>query len=468
MATPGLDQTRYRLAHYYLRRLQAADTAYRRGQASHPDSLAMLNQDWAHIAHWQSWAAAAGLESHAAARLCATFPQAGAEVLITRQTPQERIDWLDAGLRAARRLGDASAEGTCLFRMAWAIHKQARLEPAEATARAALACATALGDSLLIGQSLHLLGEIMVRRGEVAQAERLHRRSLRVLRAIDARAPLAEVYFSLSEHAYYRGDFGRAREYALRCYQIQTALGLNPATTNNLNCVAIFCAEAGDLEAGEAYVRQSLEVCRHSHAQSTLAHALKTWAGFLMLRKQWAPARQALDESLQIADRMGEAWLVPDILLFSGRLAMYTGDLERAEEESVRALGLARAMGYQITIVEALVNLAHVLVTAEHRDAAAAALREGFQLAQAHQIIVPLLYGLFVAARLAILEARFESAASVLGFLTQHPGTECAARYELPALRSALEGQLGAQRCAEALARGRSFSLEQALQRAIG
>ncbi len=86
-------QVCYRLAKYYLGRLRAADLAYRRGHTNAGESLSLLNQDWAQIAQWQSWAASQKLKPEIA-QLCAAFPQAGAEVLITRQTPQERIHWL--------------------------------------------------------------------------------------------------------------------------------------------------------------------------------------------------------------------------------------------------------------------------------------------------------------------------------------------------------------------------------------
>lgn len=459
-----LDTPRYRLAKYYLGRLRSADTSYRRGQSSSNESLMLLNQDWAQIAQWQAWAATCSVQNQEIARLCAAYPQAGAEVLITRQTPQERIRWLEDGVQAARVVGDMHAEGVCLFRMAWAIHKQALLEAAEHVARKALACAEALNDTLLMGQCLHLLGEILVRHGDFVQAEQLHLRSLTLLQALDAQAAQADVYFSLSENAYYRGEFAQARDYGLQCYHIQTALGLNLSTNNNLNCVGIFSAEAGDLDGGEAYLHQSIELCRSSSSQSTFAHALKSLGGFMIIRHKWELAHSYINESLQIAQSIGEAWLIPDILIFRARLHSRIGEHAMAQRDADQALTIAREIGYQLTLVEALVNMADVLCAAQQIEQAWPALHEGLELAIQSHVPVPILYGIYVAARIWLLTGHAEHAAGFVGLLLQHPGTECAVRSELPALCQQLETQLGSQAFACAIARGRAMSLEEALR----
>ena len=453
-----------RLAHYYLARLRAADTAYRRGQLGSADTLALLGHDWAQIAQWQAWAAAQRAASREAATLCAAYPQAGADILATRQTPQERVAWLEAGAEAARATGDARGEAVCLFRMAWAIHKQATLERAEVAARAALERAEALGDALLTGQCLHLLGEITVRRGDFEASEPLLRRSLALLEATDARPALADVLFSLSENAYFRGDHAQARDYALECYRIHTALGLNPATTNNLTCVGIFTAEAGDLDAGEAYVRQSVALCRSSGAQNTLAHALKTLGGFLMLRDEWKEARCALDECMELAQATGEAWLIPDILMFRARFHSRTGDHAAARRDAQAGVVIGRETGYGLTLLEGLLNLAYVLVVAGELDGARAALTEGLALAVQAKATISLLFGAFVATRLWERLGDAPRAAALAGMLLRHPGVECAVRAELPALRARLAARLGDVECEAAIARGAALRLDAAVE----
>ena len=167
-----------------------------------------------------------------------------------------------------------------------------------------------------------------------------------------------------------------------------------------------------------------------------------------------------IDESLQIAQSIGEAWLIPDILIFSGRIYARTGDHTAAQRDASQALSIARETGYQLTLVEALVNMADVLLTDEQIEQAQAHLQEGLSLALHSQVPVPMLYGLFVAARIWLLTGHAERAAHYVGLLLQHPGTECAVRSELPGLCAQLEAQLGAQALAQAIEHGRAMKLE--------
>src|SRR5581483_6473380 len=145
--------------------------------------------------HWQAWAAAQSPRDQQAAQLCAGYAQEGADILPTRQPPHERVAWLEAGLAAARAIGDARAMAACLLGLAWAIYKT-EMDRAEDVARQALAQSKLIRDTLLIGQSLHLLGEIAMRRAALDDAERLFLKSVALLQSIDALAPLADVCFS--------------------------------------------------------------------------------------------------------------------------------------------------------------------------------------------------------------------------------------------------------------------------------
>src|SRR5699024_6568028 len=159
--------------------------------------------------------------------------------------------------------------------------KQMHLDEAECVAREALALVDDLRDTYLTGQITHLLGEIMLRRGAMDDAEQLHVRSIALLEAAEAHSALAEVYFSLSEIPYIRGEFERARDYALRCHRLYLEHGLNQTSNNSLAWLGVLTVESDELEEGERYVRQSIAMCRAMGAQSTLAHALYILSGLM-------------------------------------------------------------------------------------------------------------------------------------------------------------------------------------------
>jgi tetratricopeptide (TPR) repeat protein len=240
---------------------------------------------------------------------------------------------LKDALAAARALGDARAETACLLHLAWALHKQTDSGRAEEVTGQALAQTKLIRDTLLIGQSLQLLGEIAMRRASLEEAERLFLRSVALLQSVDAQAALADVYFNLSELTHWRGLPDRAYAYALQCYQIHQDLGLNQSINNSLSWLGLMTIEAGDFARGEQYVRQSEALCRAVGAQTTLAHTLSVLTQIAIMRKDAAQARAYVEEGLQIARRIGETWLVPFLLAHSCAIHVLTGDYDVARRD---------------------------------------------------------------------------------------------------------------------------------------
>ena len=444
-----------RLARYYLGRLRTANTIYRRAPTSSAESTALLGQEWAQIAHWQAWAATHSAQQTEAARLCASYAQAGTDILITRQSLHERVAWLDAGLAAARAIGDARATAVCLIRLAWTIYKQTHVDRAEDLVRQALAQSKAIHDRRLIGQSLHLLGEIAMRRAALEEAEHLCLRSVKLLQAIDAQAALADVYFSLSETAYLRGDPVRARDYAQQCYHIQLALGLNPTTNNNLTWLGAMTVDAGDLDAGEAYIRESVALCRASGAQSTLAHALMNLSEFMLLRDAWEEARGYAEEGLQIAQAIGEMWLVPYGLLWRASCYARSGEHAAAQATIGQAVALARAGANQITLQVTLIHQAEIQIGANDVEAARVALHEALAAAVEAGLRGKTLHGVLVAARLWHRRGDAIHAAEWAGLLSNARGLDYAERKDVQSLCAALLDALGMETYAAALERGK-------------
>ena len=458
MSSIGPMQTR--LAKYYLGRLRAANTIYRRSATSSADSTALLGQDWAQIAQWQAWAAAQSPRNEEAAQLCTSYAQDGADILITRQTPEERAVWLNDALAAARALGDVRAETACLLHLAWALHRQTDPSHAEDVAGQALEQAKLIRDTLLIGQSLQLFGEIAMRRGSLEEAEQLFLRSVALLQSVDAQAALADVYFSLSELTYWRGLPERAYAYALQCYQIHQDLGLNQSINNSLSWLGLMTIEAGDFARGEQYVRQSEEVCRAVGAQATLAHTLSVLTQIAIVRKDAAQARAYVEEGLQIARHIGEAWLVPFLLAHSCMIHVLTGDYDVARRDISQAVALARASGNRSTLTYTLMDLALVEIVAGALPAASTALYEGFDIAIQARNHRDIVYGMFVAIKLWCQSGNTTCAAEWTELLLNTPGVDYPERRELQSIHAELISSLGAGAFAAAAERGKTLDLQ--------
>jgi len=109
-----LAAARGRHAEHYHGVLAATTDLYLRGGEHVLSALGLFDRERRNIETGQAWAAAGAADDPAAARLCGSYPHAGAYVLSLRQHPRQRIAWLEAAAAAARELGDRRGEGAAL------------------------------------------------------------------------------------------------------------------------------------------------------------------------------------------------------------------------------------------------------------------------------------------------------------------------------------------------------------------
>jgi tetratricopeptide (TPR) repeat protein len=105
---------RARHAAYCARILGDIEQRYRQGRDGARDGLASFDRERINIEAAQAWAAERSQHDDEAARRCVDLALSGPMVLTQRLAPRVRLRWMEAGLAAARRLGDALSEGRLL------------------------------------------------------------------------------------------------------------------------------------------------------------------------------------------------------------------------------------------------------------------------------------------------------------------------------------------------------------------
>jgi tetratricopeptide (TPR) repeat protein len=103
-----------RHAQYYKELLSEADSLYLKGGNSIQMGLALFDREQANILTGQAWAEKNLMAKSSAAKLCKSYPSAGAYVLNLRLHPEKKIAWLERGIEAARRSKDKTLEGVHL------------------------------------------------------------------------------------------------------------------------------------------------------------------------------------------------------------------------------------------------------------------------------------------------------------------------------------------------------------------
>lgn len=100
----GKKEAYFRHAAYYANVLLQAEQIYLLGSDRVTASLGQFDREWANIQIAQEWSARLMDVDERAAQLCCEFPERGANCLFLRQTPEQRIAWLNSALRSAQKL----------------------------------------------------------------------------------------------------------------------------------------------------------------------------------------------------------------------------------------------------------------------------------------------------------------------------------------------------------------------------
>ena len=100
-----------RHAEHYATVLSSADDLYLEGGEATQRGLALFDLEWGNIQAGQAWAKQNADKNRQALELCDDYTAWGYMIFDLRQHPRERIDWLEAALKAARKLGRKQSEG---------------------------------------------------------------------------------------------------------------------------------------------------------------------------------------------------------------------------------------------------------------------------------------------------------------------------------------------------------------------
>lgn len=171
-------------AAYYERVLCEADNLYLKGNEDILRGIELLDQAWENIHAGQAWSAAHMADKEELARLCCSYPNAGAYLLLLRRSARERIEWRGAALTAAMHLGDRTMEGAHLGELALAYSDLGEHHRAIEVHKQALILMHEIGDAQNESGILTNLGISYSKLGEYHRAIEVHEQALAIARHI--------------------------------------------------------------------------------------------------------------------------------------------------------------------------------------------------------------------------------------------------------------------------------------------
>ena len=158
-----------RHSEHYVCVLAGAGELYLQGGQDLLDGLAIIRLEWPNIEAGQAWSAHHAHDNRLAAKLCGAYPNVASLCLATLQPLLARIQWLEQGVAAARRIGDLRREAGNLSILGHAYAIQGQPDRTLACAQTALGIAEQLGDSSI---KMYALGVLSLAYGRLGQLDK--------------------------------------------------------------------------------------------------------------------------------------------------------------------------------------------------------------------------------------------------------------------------------------------------------
>ncbi|MEW6736349.1 MAG: tetratricopeptide repeat protein [Acidobacteriota bacterium] len=338
------DDERYeaqgRHSEYYCGVLREAKELYKKGNDNVLAGLKLFDTERVNIEAGQKWAAGNAEKDERAAGLCCDYPDAGVYVLSLRLHPRERIDWMEAALTAAKKLGRRDAEGVHLGNLGTAYADLGKYRNAIEYYQQALIVSREIGDRRGEGQDLGSLGIAYRNLGEYRKAIEYCQQALFISREIGDRRAEGGILGSLGNAYYSLGEYRKAIEYYEQCLTIAREIGDRRGEGNALTSMGNAYADLGDTHKAISYYEQALVIHR------------------------------------EIGDRMGEGIVLGNLGIRYKEL----GDLQKAIDYYQQALAIKREIGDVSEQGYTLHNLADEVHTLGQRSQAIACAEESLTI----------------------------------------------------------------------------------------
>ena len=346
------------------------------------EAMAWFGQERRNLLAVARHAADHGLDLHAS-----NLPRAIAMYLLLSGHIQDEAALLEAGVDAARRLGDPGAEMRTLFTMVIPLWHIGRFRDALDRASQALAIATDLGDRHGEAVGLSRIGMLYNELGQYEQALDYNERALAIHREAPDRQEQRTVLNSISVALAALGRFDQALAAAQQAVAIERELGGASFGAAGLLNVAIARTGLGDLTGGLALLDEAAGLARQVGARGVeaeiAAHHAEVYRRMGRYDEAYRSGRRALDILWGI-QRPTITAAVENIL---GAVHRDRGEFTVALEHHQRAREWAEQTELRMELARSLEGIGHCLAAVGDELGA----REHWQRAVGHyeQMKVP-------------------------------------------------------------------------------
>ena len=288
-----------------------AEETYRRGKEHVEEGIIKFEREWEQIRAGFTWAAARIDEDEWAAKICSTFPTAGSGLLALHMVPISRVSWLEAALKAARKMGFKKSQIWHLNDLGMAYLDMGKARMALECHKEGLKLARTIHDKGSEGSALGNLGNAYMFLGEKEKAIACFNARLEIAKEMGDREGEASYYSGMGSVHFHARDFHKA----IQCYEMNLHIlrelgdkkGEGAALANLGNTYTL----AGDSEAVRQYYEQALSIFKEIGDKYGEGKTLSNLGNVHMVRGETGLGVDCYQQALKIAqefnDKEGEA-----------------------------------------------------------------------------------------------------------------------------------------------------------------
>jgi tetratricopeptide (TPR) repeat protein len=259
--------------------------------------------------------------------------------LAYRNNPKEAL----LAYRKAVQLDPDNAAGWNMLGLL--LTRTGELAQAEEAYRKVLALAEAHQDKEEQSAALGNLGIVYKTRGELDKAEEMYRKSLEISEALGLKEGMAQDYGNLGNVYQTRGELDKAEEMYRKSLEISEALGLKEATANQYGNLGIVYKTRGELDKAEEMYRKGLELDQALGRKEGMAAKYGNLGIVYKTRGELDKAEEMYRKGLELDQALGSKEGMAAKYGNLGIVYKTRGELDKAEEYWRKSLSLFQEMG---------------------------------------------------------------------------------------------------------------------------
>ena len=334
-----------RMAVFFVNIARLAEKSYLKGGQNMVDGLRIFDLERLHIKSGQAWAAEHADEALMPLELCDAYATVAQNCVDMRLSPEEKIQWLRAAIKATRKLGDRQGEGLHLANLGISLADLGQIREGIESLEQALAISRQLGDRPNEGTWLSGLGHMYCRLGDPYKAVSCHEQGLMISKEVNDRRGecghldgLGMAYSVIGEKARAAGYFQQALEIALEMDDMRMAGTL-------LGNVGTMMTSIGECEKAVECYKQALKIAQTLGDQRSERVVLHNLGDLSASIGNVEKAADYYRQALIVAREAGDQRLETACLISLGRICSDVGNINEAIDYYGKALDVSRQLG---------------------------------------------------------------------------------------------------------------------------